>query len=69
MYVCLCYGVTETEILEAVQDGVCSLPELREQLGVSAGCGKCTDCALDVLKQSLNSIPQDRLLTGALNVA
>jgi bacterioferritin-associated ferredoxin len=69
MYICLCYGVTENEIREAVQDGACSLSELRQQLGVSAACGKCTDCALDVLKQALNSISQEQSLTCTLNVA
>ncbi len=69
MYICLCYGVTETEIHQAVQEGISSLPELRQQLGVSSGCGKCAECALDVLKQALNSLPESQNLNRALNVA
>ncbi|MEO5702953.1 MAG: (2Fe-2S)-binding protein [Gammaproteobacteria bacterium] len=69
MYVCLCYGITETEIQEAVQKGACSMSELSQQLGVSSACGKCTDCALDVLNQVLNSIPPHNTLSCTLSAA
>jgi len=55
MYVCICNAVTERDIGSAVADGCCSLRELREQLGVGACCGRCTDCARDVLHQSLHA--------------
>jgi bacterioferritin-associated ferredoxin len=55
MYVCICNAVTERDIGSAVAEGCCSLRELREQLGVGACCGRCTDCARDVLKNSLHA--------------
>ena len=55
MYVCICNAVTERDIGSAVAEGCCSLRELREQLGVGACCGRCTDCARDVLKNSLHT--------------
>ena len=55
MYVCICNAVTERDIGSAVAEGCGSLRELREQLGVGACCGRCTDCARDVLKNSLHA--------------
>ncbi len=55
MYVCVCNAVTERDIGSAVADGCCSLRELREQLGVGNGCGRCNGCARDVLHQSLHA--------------
>jgi bacterioferritin-associated ferredoxin len=54
MYVCICNYVTDREIHEAVELGVCSMGELRDCLGVSTGCGKCADCAKDVLQEALS---------------
>ena len=45
MYVCLCKGVTDTQIRDAVTDGACSMRDLRERLDVASQCGKCgRDC-------------------------
>ena len=45
MYVCLCKGITETQIRDAVTDGACSMRDLRERLDVASQCGKCgRDC-------------------------
>ena len=34
MYVCLCKGITDTQIRAAIQDGASSLRDLRNNLGV-----------------------------------
>lgn len=41
MYVCLCKGITDTQIRDAVTDGACSMRDLRERLDVANQCGKC----------------------------
>lgn len=41
MYVCICKGVTDSAIREAVQEGTTSVSGLREQLGCTGQCGKC----------------------------
>lgn len=51
MYICLCQAVNERHIREAVQQGARSMRELRQQLGVAAGCGRCARHALQVLRQ------------------
>lgn len=64
MYVCLCNGVTESQIRTAVSDGVRSLRELRADLGVASCCGKCADCAQQVIHETLSS-PELRELSAA----
>lgn len=52
MYVCICKSVTDKQIRRAAAGGVDNLYELREQLGVAAGCGSCADVAEDILRES-----------------
>jgi bacterioferritin-associated ferredoxin len=51
MYVCICNAVTERQVRECARDGACSLEELALQLGVGAGCGRCRDCAAELLNE------------------
>ncbi|NOT18018.1 MAG: bacterioferritin-associated ferredoxin [Sulfuriferula sp.] len=53
MYVCICKGVTDTAIREAVCQGACRMRDLKACLGVSAQCGKCACHAKAVLEDSL----------------
>jgi bacterioferritin-associated ferredoxin len=43
LFVCVCNGITECQIREAMDRGARSLPELTAALGVAAGCGACAD--------------------------
>jgi bacterioferritin-associated ferredoxin len=40
MYVCLCTGVTDGQIRDAIYEG-CSYKEVRQATGVASQCGKC----------------------------
>lgn len=54
MYVCLCKGVTDKTIKQAVASGdVTTMRELRQQHGVASQCGCCKQCAKDVLQEAL----------------
>ncbi len=55
MYVCLCNGITESQIRDAVGGGARSLSELHSCLGVASCCGRCADCAQQVLHETLSS--------------
>lgn len=50
MYVCVCNAVTERQIRKAMDEGVRTLRELRQTLGVAADCGRCARCAHDCLR-------------------
>ncbi len=55
MYVCLCNGITEGQIRDAVSEGAHSLRDLRQRLGVASCCGKCADCAQQVVHETLST--------------
>ena len=52
MYVCICKSVTDKQIRRAAARGVDNLYELRESLGVSAGCGSCAASAQEILDET-----------------
>ncbi len=52
MYVCICKSVTDKQIRRAAAKGVDNLYELRESLGVAAGCGACASHAQEILQDS-----------------
>lgn len=53
MYVCLCKGITDTQIRAAVQDGASSLRDVNRTLGVASQCGKCGVMARDIVRASV----------------
>jgi bacterioferritin-associated ferredoxin len=65
MFVCVCNGITERQIREAVSDGACSLDELGARLGVASGCGTCVDFARQVLHETLQSSAAGEVLNAA----
>ncbi|MFN0040787.1 MAG: bacterioferritin-associated ferredoxin [Burkholderiales bacterium] len=52
MYVCLCNGITDSQIRNAVNSGLRTLTELRGELGVATCCGRCADCAIDIISEA-----------------
>jgi len=53
MIVCVCNNVSERKIRQAVDDGITSMSELREEYEVGTCCGKCHSCAKQVLRECL----------------
>lgn len=51
MYICICNAVTEREIRECACKGATCVDDLTLQLGIGAGCGRCRDCAAEVLEE------------------
>ncbi|HIW06358.1 MAG TPA: bacterioferritin-associated ferredoxin [Candidatus Ignatzschineria merdigallinarum] len=49
MYICLCNGITDKAIVEAVENGVTTFEALQAELGVATGCGSCADIARSLL--------------------
>jgi len=52
LYICICNAVTEKAVRECAAKGVCSLEQLAFELGVGSGCGRCRDCASDLLRDA-----------------
>lgn len=53
MYVCLCKGITDTQIRAAVEDGASSIRDVRNTLGVASQCGKCGILAREIVREAL----------------
>lgn len=45
MFVCICNGVTERQVREAIAGGASSLEALHSELGVASQCGSCSEHA------------------------
>lgn len=54
MYVCICNRVTEKQIHQAAQDGICNMDRLCNELKVASCCGKCRGCARKVLHDAIS---------------
>lgn len=51
MYICICNGITDKQIREAAKAGITNLAGLQQELGVAAGCGTCSDAAVEILAE------------------
>ena len=58
MYVCVCHGISDKRITQAVQDGVRSFEQLQAHTGVATCCGACEGCVRQVLHETLDSQPR-----------
>lgn len=54
MYICVCKGITQTELEEAAQEGL-SYADVRKQTGVATDCGSCARCVKSIIKEQQNS--------------
>lgn len=69
MYVCLCKGVTDSQIKHAVSEGATSVGQLRKCLGVASQCGKCGISAREILQETLASQYSEQSFTDYYAVA
>ncbi|MCB1949560.1 MAG: (2Fe-2S)-binding protein [Burkholderiales bacterium] len=52
MYICVCKGITDSAIREAVNNGAERMRDLKNCLGVTEQCGVCACHAKEVLEQA-----------------
>lgn len=45
MYVCVCHGISERRIEQAIREGARSFEQLQSCTGVATCCGACEPCA------------------------
>jgi bacterioferritin-associated ferredoxin len=50
MYVCICHGITDRQIRRAVEQGARTLGDVQMKLPVGGCCGRCEDCAREVIR-------------------
>jgi bacterioferritin-associated ferredoxin len=49
VYVCICHAVTDSEIQNAVSEGVSDLKSLGECCGAGTNCGRCREHAQEII--------------------
>ena len=55
MYVCICHGISEQRLHQAIEEGARCFEELQSCTGVATCCGACEPCARQVLDETLDS--------------
>lgn len=55
MYVCICKGITDTQIRDAVYGGAGSLRQVRKELGATSQCGKCAMLTKEIIDETLSN--------------
>ena len=56
MYVCLCRGITDQDIKDAVANGAESYREIRDLLDLGTCCGRCAPEAHSIINAALAEI-------------
>ncbi len=56
MFVCLCKGITDNDIRDAVMDGANNMRQVRAKLGVSTQCGQCACMAKSIVNEALDDM-------------
>ncbi len=51
MYVCICHGISDRRLREAVRQGARSFEDLQATTGVSTCCGACEPTARELVAQ------------------
>jgi bacterioferritin-associated ferredoxin len=67
MYVCICKGITENQICDAIRGGLCTRKEISRCLKVGTACGKCNHEVGNLLARSLSI--DDSSLMSLLSVS
>jgi len=64
MYVCICRGITDKQLIKSVDEGATTMKELSAELGIGSQCGKCCQCAKKILNQTLIKQAQQQPLVA-----
>ena len=57
MYICICKAVTESQLCEAVRQGLCTPGEIAACLKAGTGCGKCRGEIRQLLRRNQAESP------------
>ena len=52
MFVCVCKGITDSIIQQAIEDGYDSYGKLKKELGTGSQCGKCKQAIKDEIRKA-----------------
>jgi bacterioferritin-associated ferredoxin len=55
MYVCICHGISESQVRRAAEEGVRDVHELTMRTGAGSGCGGCLPLAAQILAEQAST--------------
>ncbi len=59
MFVCLCKGITDSQIKTCVNNGARTIKHVRRELGVASQCCKCLPEARAIIDQQLSIVDHE----------
>lgn len=70
MYVCLCNGITDTQIKAAINEGHTTVKAIKNNLGAATQCGRCTSEVKNILKaENATSLTRPNIISGLETIA
>ena len=69
MYVCVCNAVTDSDVRDAVDNGVCTIRQLRQKTGCTSTCGCCKELAVEILQQAMEDTRESRFELPVMQMA
>lgn len=51
MYICVCKGITQSDLESAAENGM-SYADVRKETGAGTDCGSCAKCIKGIIKES-----------------
>ena len=69
MYVCVCNAVTDSDIRNAVDNGVYTMRQLQQKTGCASTCGCCKELAVETLQQALADRRESQIKLPVLQMA
>lgn len=52
MYICICHGISDTAIRQAIDDGACRYRDIACALGAGDCCGQCVADVKEIIRES-----------------
>lgn len=65
MYVCICNGLTDRDFAAAAEAGATTVPQAFKALGETPQCGRCFQCAREVLADARLEMAQREMPLAA----
>jgi bacterioferritin-associated ferredoxin len=56
MLVCICNGITDKDIENAIHEGATGFGDVRSSLGVGGCCGQCASYAKELVKSTISQL-------------
>lgn len=69
MYVCVCKGITDSQIIQAVENGAANYAHVREALGIASCCGLCAKETKALVKNTAAKVAYKNTLEATQRAA